>query len=198
MISRELLCASWDAKPLGRKYTIWGQMPCRAWKRLEMPGRNKIVVTAEYGRNMDEMGEGGFNGYIICSPRPALLPYSTLRPAVHLLPCHYPSDALSVPKIPHCQCFLPRREPRRSWPDPEAVPPALSYRDIPFCGKHLHLTVHHNRPITVSSLDRWRRREKLSSEGVPIAQRGGGLASPRIPLYPPESARSRVRQPIDA
>lgn len=153
-------------------------------------------------RNMDAIwtkwGEGGFNGCIICSPRPALLPYSTLRPAVHLLPCHYPSDALSAPKSPRCRCFLPRREPRRSWPGPETVPSALLYRDIPFRGKHLHLAVHHNRPITVSSLDRWRRREKPSREGVSIAQRGGGLASPWIPLYPPESARSRVRQPIDA
>lgn len=104
MISRELLCASWDAKPLGRKYTIWGQMPCRAWKLLEMPGRNKIVVTAEYGRNMDEMGGRRIQWlyYMLTPPCPPTVfycadPSTCCRAIIPLTPLRPKNSSLMLP-----------------------------------------------------------------------------------------------------
>lgn len=37
---------------------------------------------------------------------------------------------------------------------------------LPICGRYIHLAVHHNRPISVSFLDRRRGREKLKEEAV--------------------------------
>jgi hypothetical protein len=48
---------------------------------------------------------------------------------------------------------------------PEAFDPALSCRNMPIRGRHLHFAVHHDRPILVYFLDLQRGREKLSREG---------------------------------
>ncbi|KAF8850005.1 hypothetical protein BDZ45DRAFT_209022 [Acephala macrosclerotiorum] len=42
---------------------------------------------------------------------------------------------------------------------------------LPIRGHHLHFAVHHDRPISVSFLDRWRGREKPSKEAVTIEGR---------------------------
>ena len=52
---------------------------------------------------------------------------------------------------------------------PETVHPALLYRNMHFRGQRLHFGVHHDRPITVLSLDRQYRYEKLSWEQATIA-----------------------------
>ena len=42
---------------------------------------------------------------------------------------------------------------------------------LPNRGHYLHFAVHHDRPISVSILDRWWGREKLSKEAVTIEER---------------------------
>jgi len=81
------------------------------------------------------------------------------------MPGSPPSDALSVKK-----CLVVNVTPlaQRDLPQlqrPDTVDPALSSRNMPIRGHHLHFAVHHDRPISVSSLDCRRRREKLSRGG---------------------------------
>jgi hypothetical protein len=42
---------------------------------------------------------------------------------------------------------------------------------LPIRGYHLHFAVHHDRPISLSFLDRWRGREQLSKEAATIERR---------------------------
>jgi hypothetical protein len=86
-------------------------------------------------------------------------------------PC--PSDAVHPKNASLSMLPIWHREPRCSWAGSETVHPALSRRNMPFRGQHLHLAMHHDRPIIVSSLDCRRRREKLRREGLPIAERKG-------------------------
>jgi hypothetical protein len=42
---------------------------------------------------------------------------------------------------------------------------------LPLRGHHLHFVVHHDRPISVSFLDRWRGHEKLGNEAGAVEGR---------------------------
>jgi len=57
---------------------------------------------------------------------------------------------------------------------PNTTNPALSYPNLPVRSHYPHFAIHHDRPILIPSLNRRRRREKLSREGVMIAARWGG------------------------
>ena len=78
------------------------------------------------------------------------------------MPGFRPSDALFVKKClgVNAAPLVQRDPPQLQGPD--TVNPTLSYRNTPIRSRYPRFAVHHDRPISVSSLDRRRGREQLS------------------------------------
>jgi hypothetical protein len=84
-------------------------------------------------------------------------------PPCHTMPCYSlpPPDAVSVENASaSIRPPLAQRDPTQLQ-GPATVNPALSYRNMPISSHYPHFVVHHDQPISASSLDRRRGREKL-------------------------------------
>jgi len=111
-------------------------------------------------------------------------------PAVlcHAMPGFPPSDALAVKKCLGVNAApLVQRDPPQLQ-GPVTVNPALSSRNMPIRSRYPHFAAHHDRPISVSSLDRRRGREKLSRKERRSSYKEGGCMTSDIAL----SARPRA------
>jgi len=104
------------------------------------------------------------------------------------MPGFPPSDALAVKKCLGVNAApLVQRDPPQLQ-GPVTVNPALSSRNMPIHSRYPHFAVHHDRPISVSSLDRRRGREKLSRKERRSSYEEGGCMTSDITL----SARPRA------
>jgi hypothetical protein len=159
-------------------------------ERVKMIGSSQgilcLLLAAQLDcKRMTETGEskGSYKLLARFSHRPRR---TGIRPATCRipLPCHAlpSSDAISVKNASASMLPLSRRGPLQLQ-GLETVDPTLSYWKMHTRGHHPHCAVHHDRPISVSSLDRRRRREKLRKE-MTIAAREG-VAGSRKPFYPP-------------
>jgi hypothetical protein len=88
---------------------------------------------------------------------------------------------------------LSRREIRRSCKALLPVDPALSCRNMPIRSRYPHFAVHHDRPISVSSLDRRRGREELSRKERGSSYEEGVHYFGYCPLHPSEGCRHTGR-----
>jgi len=114
---------------------------------------------------------------------------NTLWPAV---PCH------AMPGFPVKNCLsvnaatLVQRDPLQLQ-GPVTVDPALSYRNMPIRSYYPHFAVHHDRPISASSLDRRRGREELSRKGRRSSYEEAVHDFGYFPLRPSEGFRQTGR-----
>jgi hypothetical protein len=102
-------------------------------------------------------------------------------------------DALSVKKClgVNAAPLVQRDPPQLQGPD--TVDPALSHRNMPIRSRYPHFAVHHDRPISASSLDRRRGREKLSREERRSSYEEGVHDFGYCPLRPSEGFRQTGR-----
>jgi hypothetical protein len=82
----------------------------------------------------------------------------------------------------------PERDPSQLQ-GPDTVNPALSYRNMPIRSRYPYFAVHHDRPISASSLDRRRGREKLSRKERRSLYEEGVHDFEYCPLRPSEGFR---------
>ena len=84
-----------------------------------------------------------------------------IRSAAGVMPFSLPPDAISVKKASASMPPLAQRD-LRQLQCPVTVNPTLLYRNMPIRSHYPHFAVYLDRPISASSLDRRRGREKLS------------------------------------
>jgi hypothetical protein len=109
-------------------------------------------------------------------------------PPYYAMPGFPPSNALAVKKylVVNTAPLVQRDPPLLQGPI--TVNPTLSSRNIPIRSRYPHFAIHHDRPISVLSLDRWRGREKLSRKERRSSYEEGGCITSDIAL----SARPRT------
>jgi hypothetical protein len=118
------------------------------------------------------------NRNTLCGPR-----YAALSPSWH----HLREKSLGVNATP-----LAQRDPPQLQ-GPVTVNPALSYRNLPIRSHYPHFAVHLDRPISASSLDRRRGREKLSRKEQWSSYEEGVHDFGYCPLRPSEGFRQTGR-----
>jgi hypothetical protein len=112
-----------------------------------------------------------------------------IRSAARVTPFSPPSDAISVKNASASMLPLSRREIRRSC---KALSPSILRSHMPIRSHYPHFAVHHDRPISVSSLDRRRGRENLSRKERRSSYEEGGCMTSDIALSGRPKASGRL------